>query len=100
MGRDLLEDFNSPQYGDFLNTIFSFGAIPAKTFNIVNGLDVKLKILSPIENIEVGKKIDSVERKGIFVFKSWRGFGQDLVGISPIAGEDFISPPVANVHFA
>lgn len=51
-------DFNSPQYEDFLNTIFTFGSIPPRTVTVVEGLDVKLKLLAPIENIEVGKKVD------------------------------------------
>lgn len=61
LGKELIDDFNSPQYDDFLTTIFAFGSIPAKTFSIVKGLEVKLKILAPVENIEVGKKVDSVD---------------------------------------
>mgnify|MGYP001561765050 CR=1 FL=1 len=53
------DQFNSPQYSIFLDTLFSLGSIPEETYKIFDGLDVTLRILAPVENLEVAKKIDS-----------------------------------------
>ena len=52
------DDFNSPQYQSFLSSLFNFGAIPSKTFELSKNFRVKLRILSPIENVEILKKVD------------------------------------------
>lgn len=55
-----IEDFNSPQYDQFLNHIFNFGKIQNKTFDIADNFKVTLRLLSPAENIEVAKALDDV----------------------------------------
>ena len=60
LGKELIDDFNSPLYENFLNTIFAFGSIPPRTVTVVDGFAVKLKVLSPVENIEIGKKVDEL----------------------------------------
>lgn len=52
------DDFNSPQYQAFLSSVFNFGSIQAKTFEIGTNFRVKLRILTPIENLELLKKVD------------------------------------------
>lgn len=51
------EDYNSPQYDSFLESIFSLGAIPSKTYDLFEdgNFKVKLRPLTPIENIEISK---------------------------------------------
>lgn len=52
------DDFNSPQYQSFLSSAFNFGAIPSKTFELSKNFRVKLRVLSPVENLEILKKVD------------------------------------------
>lgn len=52
------DDFNSPQYQIFLSSVFNFGTIPPKTFELGTNFKVKLRILTPIENLEILKKVD------------------------------------------
>lgn len=52
------DDFNSPQYQSFLSSVFNFGVIPSKTFEIGTNFRVKLRVLSPIETLEILKKVD------------------------------------------
>ena len=52
------DDFNSPQYQSFLSSIFNFGTIPSKTFELSKSFRVKLRLLSPVENLEILKKVD------------------------------------------
>ena len=52
------EDYNSAYYSRFLEEIFNFGSVPAKDIKISNDLKVTLRILMPVENIEVAKKVD------------------------------------------
>ncbi len=53
-------DFNSDQYGQFLEGLFRFGTVPPKVFNLGKNFKVKLQILTPAENLEVTKKIDQL----------------------------------------
>lgn len=53
------EDYNSAQYNIFIDSLFTYGNIPNETYKVFDGLNVTLRILSPIENIEIAKKIDS-----------------------------------------
>jgi hypothetical protein len=54
-------DFNTAQYGLFLDTLFSLGDVRDTVFEIFPGFVVSLRILTPIEQIEVMKKVDASE---------------------------------------
>lgn len=54
-----IEDYNSIQYSLFLDQIFSLGTIQPETFKIFEGLYVTLRVLLPVENLEVSKKVDT-----------------------------------------
>lgn len=60
LGRSQSTDFNSVYYDQFLNHLFSFGAIKDKTFEIFPELNITLRVLLPAENIEVAKALDDV----------------------------------------
>src|ERR1700693_6202565 len=51
-------DFNSPFYGGFLDNASSLGDVRNKTFEVFQGLSVTLRLLLPIENLEVLKVVD------------------------------------------
>ena len=52
------EDYNSIDYSEFLDSIFAFGTMSSKVVDIVEGLSVTLRILTPAENLEVAKVVD------------------------------------------
>ena len=52
------EDYNSADYSEFLDSIFAFGTMPSKVKDIVEGLSVTLRVLTPAENLEVSKIVD------------------------------------------
>lgn len=52
------EDFNSVDYSEFLDNIFSFGTMPNKVVGIVEGLSVTIRVLTPAENLEIAKVVD------------------------------------------
>lgn len=52
------EDFNSADYSEFLDSIFAFGTMPNKVVNIVEGLSATLRVLTPVENLEIAKVVD------------------------------------------
>ena len=52
------EDFNSVDYSEFLDSIFAFGTMPSKVVDIVAGLSITLRVLTPAENLEIAKIID------------------------------------------
>ena len=52
------EDFNSTDYSEFLDNIFSFGTMSNKVVDIVEGLSVTLRVLIPAENLEIAKVVD------------------------------------------
>ena len=51
-------NFNTPQYEQFLDYIFNFGVLPDETFELFDGYKVRLRLLTPAENIEVSKALD------------------------------------------
>lgn len=55
LGQD---DFNSVQYDQFLNQLFSLGTIGEKNYEIVEGFNVALRPLSVVENLEISRKVD------------------------------------------
>lgn len=52
------EDFNSTDYSEFLASVFAFGTMPNKVVDIVVGLSVTLRVLTPAENLEIARVID------------------------------------------
>ena len=52
------EDYNSVDYSEFLDSVFAFGTMPNKVVDIVPGLSVTLRVLTPAENLEIAKVID------------------------------------------
>ena len=52
------EDYNSADYSEFLDNVFAFGTMPNKVVDIVEGLSVTLRILTPAENLEIAKAVD------------------------------------------
>ena len=52
------EDYNSDSYSEFLDSIFAFGTMPNKVTDIVKGLSVTLRVLTPAENLAVSKLVD------------------------------------------
>lgn len=59
LGVEVTEDFNSHQYSIFLDQLFSLGTIPEESFKICDGLVAKLRVLLPVENLEIAKKVDA-----------------------------------------
>jgi len=53
-----IEDYNSIQYSLFLDQVFSQGTIPSETYKVFEGFYVTLRVLLPVENLEVSKKVD------------------------------------------
>lgn len=53
-----LSDVNSYAYDVFLTQIFNFGVIKPKIFSISEGFNVTLRLLTPMEFIEVLKKVE------------------------------------------
>lgn len=53
-------DFNSEQYDEFLSSIFQYGKIPSKVFNLSDNFKIRLEVLSPAQTLEVTKKIDGL----------------------------------------
>ena len=51
-------DYNSIDYSEFLDSIFAFGTMPSKVIDIVEGLSVTLRVLTPAENLEIAKVVD------------------------------------------
>ena len=51
-------DYNTAYYEKFLEEIFNFGSVPPKKIDISDHLNITLRILMPVENIEVAKKVD------------------------------------------
>lgn len=54
-----IEDFNTPQYSIFLDSLFSLGNISDTVVEVLEGLTVKFRLLTVAENIEVMKIVDS-----------------------------------------
>lgn len=55
LGQD---DFNSVQYDQFLNQLFSLGTIGEKTYELFEGFNITLRPLSVVETLEISRKID------------------------------------------
>ncbi|MCK5601966.1 hypothetical protein KAR91_08860 [Candidatus Pacearchaeota archaeon] len=52
------EDYNSADYSEFLDSIFAFGTMPSRVVDIVVGLSVTLRVITPAENLEIAKVVD------------------------------------------
>ncbi len=52
------DDYNSPFYTSFLNSLVSLGDIRNITYEVFDGISVTLRLLLPIENLEVLKLVD------------------------------------------
>jgi hypothetical protein len=52
------DDYNSPYYSSFLNNLTSLGDIRNKTYEVFEGISITLRLLLPIENLEVLKIVD------------------------------------------
>lgn len=53
-----VDDFNSLQYESFLQSLFNLGEIRNRTIEVFKDFKVTLRVLTPVENIEVMKKVD------------------------------------------
>jgi hypothetical protein len=53
-----VDDYNSPYYSSFLNNLTSLGDIQNKTYEVFQGISLTLRLLLPIENLEVLKLVD------------------------------------------
>lgn len=52
------DDFNSPQYDIFLQSLFNLGEIRNRTIEVFQDFKVTMRVLTPVENIEVMKRVD------------------------------------------
>jgi hypothetical protein len=52
------DDFNSLQYDAFLQSLFNLGEIRNRTIEVFQDFKVTLRVLTPVENIEVMKRVD------------------------------------------
>lgn len=53
-----IDDYNSSHYTSFLNNLTGLGDIKNRPFEVFDGMTVTLRLLLPIENLEVLKIVD------------------------------------------